>query len=191
MISTKRSKAKLGFFQRPLFGVIYWKKIDITDGLSLTSEEYGAAKAAADEHEKPALPAFEFTEANPKWVLVYNLARKGQITPRVMKNMRRADLHFLAGHVYPHPALTQSLPDRDGKLGFAHVWVDQSIRQGWDEVTKLQGNAARAQAELDRRNFVWSAAFTFLAALAASGRTLAEFDNNCKTLLISAYDGLS
>ncbi len=112
----------------------------------------------------PSLPVFSFTESKPEWVLLYNIARQGQITPRILKNMRRSDLYYLAGHTFPHPALTQPKVTRDDKPGLpVWYWDDSEIR--WDQVTKLQGNASRAKMELERRNHFWTGSVAMIAAL--------------------------
>jgi hypothetical protein len=162
MSSKKNSQHKLSFFARPLFGRFYWRRIKITDGLGLSSKVIKNAKEVAGNHPNPKLPAFEFTEARPEWVLLYDLARQGQITPEVLRNMRRSDLYYLAGHTFPHPGLMQP---KDPQLNIMSggFWDDGQIR--WDQVTKLQGNASRARNELDRRNFITSSFLVVLAAL--------------------------
>lgn len=74
-----------------------------------------------------------FTEGEPRWVLLYDHIRIGQIDPRKMRRMCRDDLEFLAGMTQPHPILLQS-------------------DQGMDQAAKLLGNVARANHVLARRN---------------------------------------
>lgn len=164
MRTPKRGKINpVNFFSRPLFGKIYWKKIRLTDGLSKDSSTYKKAEENASNHPSPTLSNFRFTESHPEWVLLYNLARAGQITPTVMKNMRRADLYFLAGHTFPHPALTQP---KDEKEASPYFWsIEGTAQERWSQATKLQGNAVRAKNELERRNFIWASALAILAAL--------------------------
>jgi hypothetical protein len=147
------------FLAKPLLGKFYWKRIDILDGVNPSSTLLKNAEAAAKSHPLPELPAFAFTEANPRWVLLYDLSRKGQITPQIMRNMKRADLYFLAGHIFPHPGLNQ--PKQSKSLSW---WDNEEFK--WEQGTKLQGNATRAKNELDRRNFIWTSLFVIIAALA-------------------------
>jgi len=136
-----------------------WRRIQVN---ALASQEsLKNANEAAAKHPIGALKKLPFTEANPEWVLLYEHAQIGQITPSTMRYMKRRDLYFLAGMVFPHPALTQSL-DTNAK-GLAR---NMFIANGWDRITKLQANVARAKIELDRRNFIWASFFTVLAALA-------------------------
>lgn len=157
-----RLKNKPNFFQKPLFGLIYWSRIDILDGVKKTSAIYEKAESAATGHPSPKLPAFTFTESKVEWVLLYDLAREGQIMPKVMRNMKRADLYFLAGHASPHPALIQP-KERPGKVSHTYFWDDTENK--WNQAAKLQGNAARAKLELERRNFIWTSFFVIMAAL--------------------------
>jgi hypothetical protein len=84
---------------------IRWSRIKIEDEVS--KEELDNAKKKAKKHSKGKIKSLPFTESIPEWVILYDHARMGQIDPDVMKLMRRRDLKFLAGHVFPHPALTQ------------------------------------------------------------------------------------
>jgi hypothetical protein len=43
--------------------------------------------------------------------------------------------------------------------------LDAPIEVKWDQVTRLQGNAARAKMELERRNTIWLIAFTAVGAI--------------------------
>lgn len=139
----------------------------MTDGLSESSKIFKRAKSSAEKHPKAELPAFSFTEERPEWVLLYDLARQGQITPKIMKNMRRSDLYYLAGHAFPHPALTQPRNRQSGtRPAYEYVGLIDDPEERWSQATKLQGNAVRAKAELERRNFIWSSSLVILAALA-------------------------
>lgn len=149
---------------KPLLNLIYWRKIRVTDGLGPKAPILKEAIVAAENNKQPSLPAFAFTESLPEWVLLYNLVREGQISPKILKNMRRADLYYIAGHTFPHPALTR--PKDKEEFTMYKAWlVQDDPEQRWDQVTKIQGNAARAKMELERRNFIWASIFTVLAAL--------------------------
>lgn len=150
-----------------------WSKINISKGIS--KKVLSAAKASSGAHTLGELHELPFTESNPEWVLLYNHARTGQIHPRTMKYMKRKDLYFLAGHSFPHPAFTQPKSKNEEMLT-THLVVTRTEKK-WDEVTKLQGNAARAKMELERRNFVWASASAVIAALAGgvlSGQLLSS-----------------
>jgi hypothetical protein len=171
-MSSKRSfTSKINFFSKPVFGFIYWRHIRILDGVNLETSLYKEAVDSAKRHPEPNLPAFKFSESKAEWVLLYNLAREGQIAPNILRNMRRADLYYLAGHIFPHPALTQP-KDKSAAVNQITstfiVWdpEDVSAAKRWDEAMKLQGNATRAKTELERRNFVWSSLFVVLGAIA-------------------------
>ena len=124
--------------------IIYQKKIDITVGVDKKSLRL--AKNAAKNHRKGSLKKLPFTESNPSWVLLYNHARLGQITPETMRKMRKQDLYFLVGMTFPHPDLQEG---------------DSESRE---QLTKLQGNVERARVELKRRDFFWTSFFVVCAA---------------------------
>lgn len=138
-------------------------KISITEGVA--QDVMDGASIAAIEHPKGEMPLLPFTESNPEWTLLYNHARMGQITPQTMRRMKRNDLSYLAGMTFPHPKLMQpATAKEDPTKSNIFVFDDSDVR--WDQVTKLQGNAARAKNELVRRKFFWTSFFTVLAALA-------------------------
>lgn len=96
------------------------------------------AEAAAAGHATPILPALPFTEADPRWVLLYDHARRGQIRPDRIRWMRRRDLEFLAGMGNPDPAMFET-------------------DVGRSEATKLLGNVARAASVAQRRTVIRTA----------------------------------
>jgi hypothetical protein len=107
------------------------RRIDIVDAVDPTS--LALARKDAAESERGKIPSLPFTEGDPRWLLLYDHIRIGQIDPRRMRRMCRDDLEFLAGMAQPHPVFLQS-------------------DQGMDQVTKLLGNVARANHVLARRN---------------------------------------
>lgn len=144
------------------------KRIRLTDGVE--SDLLKQAIESAVAHQKGHLPALSFTESNPEWVLLYDHARKGQIDPPTMKFMKRVDLYFLAGLSFPHPKLAEPRSGNNNKneprgLISPFSWALDDAEERWEQLTKLQGNAARAKYELERRNFVWTSALVVLAAL--------------------------
>ena len=141
---------------------IYWRRIQISN--KVDSKILKSAKEAAGKHPKGELLALPFTESNEEWILLYEHAQIGQITPQAMRYMKRKDLYYLAGMTFPHPKLMQ--PKNDAKSTVSvYAWTYDDSDQRWDRVTKLQGNAVRAKNELERRNFVWASIFTILAAM--------------------------
>ncbi len=150
---------------------MYWRRIRIPDGLS--SEVINDAKEAAKNHPKGVIAKMPYTEKDYEWVILYDHIRSGQITPWAMRNMRRKDLYFLAGLSFPHPALLK--PDKDIAQNYINYknsmllslgWGDEEIR--WSQLTKIQGNAIRAQEEIRYRNFFWATVFVVLAAIIGS-----------------------
>lgn len=133
-----------------------WKKVDILQSIDKDSEVYKRALKDAEKHTSGNLN-IPFTEARVEWVLLYDHARSGQITPEAMRRMKRRDLYYLAGMTFPHPAFMQ--PKKEGVLA---LMDDSNLR--WDAVTKLQGNVARAKNELERRKFIWTSMLAIVAA---------------------------
>jgi hypothetical protein len=129
----------------------------------VSPKDIESAKKDADKHPLGAIKSLPFTESNYEWVLLYKHIRVGQITPWAMRNMRRKDLYYLAGLTFPHPALAQ--PD-DPKYVMFQIGERESVR--WEQLTKIQGNAIRAQVELRYRNFFWATTCVVLAALLGS-----------------------
>jgi hypothetical protein len=141
---------------------MHWKRIQIAQGVDKKSLD--AAKKAAAAHTKGSLHSLPFTEAEEEWVLLYEHAQIGQISPQAMKYMKRKDLYYLAGMTFPHPKLMQP-KNESASAQSLYAWTCDDSDERWDRVTKLQGNAARAKHELERRNFVWASIFTILAAM--------------------------
>lgn len=141
---------------------IYWRRINIAKGVN--NKTLKAAKKAASEHVKGELDSLPFTEAQEDWVLLYEHAQVGQISPQAMRYMKRKDLYYLAGMTFPHPKLMQPKNVSVPPLSVS-AWHYDDSDERWNRVTKLQGNAARAKNELERRNFVWASTFTILAAM--------------------------
>jgi len=136
----------------------HFSRISISSGV--TNHDLLQAKKAAKAHRNGKLSKLPFTESNYEWVLLYEHAQKGQITPEAMRDMKRIDLYYLAGMTFPHPELLQPKTEDEQKFKFL-----TSTEEKWDRITKLQGNAARANIELKRRNFLWSSFLTIFAAL--------------------------
>jgi hypothetical protein len=111
-------------------------RVDILEGVSEDNRK-GAAEAIS-QREKEILPALSYTEAEPRWVLLYDHARRGQIRPEKIRRMYRADLEYLAGMAQPHEQLSK------------------------DEAAKLLGNVARAARQLQVRNSFWIGAVSAL-----------------------------
>lgn len=137
---------------------LYWRRIRISNGLPL--KDIKSAKESADAHRSGIIKNLPFTESNYEWVLLYNHIGVGQITPWAMRNMRRKDLYYLAGLTFPHPALAQ--PDNPKYQAWS---LRAPESQRWEQLTKIQGNAIRAQEEIKFRNFFWATVFVVLAAL--------------------------
>ena len=114
-----------------------WRRIDLKNDLDPTLVE--KAETAAAKHTRPPVPSLHFTEKRVEWVVLYDLARLGQITPEDLRWMQRDDLQYLAGMSYPHPDLLES-------------------PEGRAQLSKLLANAARAQAVLQQRSTRWTAA---------------------------------
>lgn len=124
----------------------FWR-IDLLEGVDRGSEQYRnsveAARVSREESEQPILPAFPYTEGNPRWTMLYDHIRLGQIRPEALKRMRRADLEFIAAH--PNPELPNP-----GYLNAAD-WDLVRGRHG-----KLLGNITRAAREIQRRDTLHS-----------------------------------
>jgi|SRR5665213_204583 len=140
---------------------IPYPRIKISEGVDKDTLE--RAQELAKDANKGKLPNLPFTEANPDWVLLYNHANIGQITSATMRRMKRPDLYYLAGMTFPHPALLQPRSKEEERFPI----FDYSGKR-WDMVTKLQGNAARAKIELERRNFIWSTVAVVIGATVAA-----------------------
>jgi hypothetical protein len=129
-------------------------RIDLLAGVAQADLDQARKDAASSEAGK--LPALDRTESEPKWVLLYNDARVKQLHPKTMRRLRREDLEYLAGMDFPHPDLTA--PKQPGE-------ANEDVARRHSELTKLQGNVARAKSELGRRNLIWATLITSIAAL--------------------------
>ncbi len=123
----------------------YWWNIDILKNVDRASRDYLDSVSTAGESDHGILPALKTTEAVSHWALLYQHAQLAQIHPDSIKHMKRVDLEYLAGMIYPHPDLAE---------------------EGHGKITKLMGNVNRAKTELDNRN-IWRT--TILTAGAAIG----------------------
>ncbi len=134
-------------------------RIDILEGLP--PEKVNEASAAAGRHPEPELPALPYTEAEPRWVLLYDHARRGQIHPDTIRRMRSDDLEFLAGG--SELAFGIDDPDLDAD--------ERKTRRG--EKAKSVANATRARQVLSRRHS-WRVALiaALIGAIVASGFTI-------------------
>jgi hypothetical protein len=137
-----------------ILNVLLWN-INLDKIIDHNSDEYKSAQAASSKSDQGVFTALAGTEANTSWVLLYDHARRVQISPSAMHRMKQADLSFLAGMAYPHPDLVETQKPEE-----ADTDADRRHR----EITKLMGNVTRAKIELDRRN-AWS--ITVLTAIAA------------------------
>jgi hypothetical protein len=106
--------------------------------------------AAGSNHG--VLPGLKSTESNHKWVLLYDHAREVQLRPWTLHRMFRRDLEYLAGMAFAHPEL--AAPNASSK--------------DYEQLTKLQGNATRAQNVLKMRNLIWAAVLAAPAAILAA-----------------------
>jgi hypothetical protein len=131
-----------------------WQRIDITSDVD--KNELEQAKKDASSSKAPILKSLPFTESKYQWVLLYNHARRGQIDPSVLRQMKRSDLEYLGGMDFPHPDLTE--PQRPKER-----LEEAEARHA--EVTKLLGNVSRAKTELNRRNLWNTTAITAVAVL--------------------------
>jgi len=134
-------------------------RIDILEGVS--PEDFDAARAAAGQHPAPRMPALPYTEAEPRWVLLYNHARQGQIDPDTIRRMRTDDLEFLAG------GSEVAFGVDDPVLGAEERETRRS------EMAKWVANVARARRVLSRR-LGWTVGLmaALIGALVAGGFTL-------------------
>jgi hypothetical protein len=134
-----------------------WWWIDVGDEAQVDDKvAVEQAKADAKASDKGVLhKQLGSTEKQYRWVLLYNHVRVAQIAPGKFKRIRRADLNFLVGMSFPHPDLTD--PKQKGESV-------KDFRNRRTEITKLQGNVARAKEQLRFRNLLWTAAFTVAAA---------------------------
>ena len=137
----------------------------------LDKDSIKKAKNSAEKHPIGIIKNLPFTESHYEWVILYEHIRKGQITPWAMRNMRRKDLYFIAGLSFPHPALMRSDKDKSFKYSMElslpfNLSDSEDVR--WEQLTKIQGNAIRAQEEIRYRNFFWATFFVVLAAIVGS-----------------------
>jgi len=132
----------------------YWW-IDIKEGASAKDLKHAEALAVGSKQGNLS-KVLPFTEKNAVWILLYDHARQGQIDPAKIRRMRRSDLAYLAGMAFPHPDLVEPR-----KKGESKAYAQERHEQA----TKLQGNVARAQTELNLRNLLWATSITSLATL--------------------------
>lgn len=120
-----------------------------TDEARLFIEE--VKKTSAKNHDKGFLK-IPFIENNPTASLLYSHIRKGQITPKSIRQMDTDDLIYIAAHTEPNSEMEP------------------------DELARVKANAIRAQYELDRRNrnenLTVTVIVAFIAALLGAGATL-------------------
>lgn len=111
---------------------------------------------SAKKSLRGVLPGLRSTESNLHWTLLYDHARAAQIKPLVMHRMRRSDLEFLAGMSLSHPELSAPKAKWESK---------KSAGNRYEQQTKLQGNAIRAQGILTFRNIIWAGMLAAVATL--------------------------
>jgi hypothetical protein len=147
--------------QRKLSVMWPWR-IDILEGVNPAGSAFRSARAAAATSETPLLPALGFTEAEPRWVLLYDHIRTGQIHPSKLRRMPRGDLEFIVAH-RPGP-----VPD-DGSTDLARQRREAAVKAN----QKLMGNVARAEVVLRRRDVTQSSLWAAFIGAAVGGAVAA------------------
>jgi hypothetical protein len=143
----------LWLFTRWLLDKYWW--VDIKNGAD-PADLNEAEKLAAGTSKGKLYGVLPFTEKKAEWILLYDHAREGQIDPSIIRRMRRSDLAYLAGMAFPHPDLVE--PRKKGER-------KTEAEERHAQATKLLGNVARAQSELNLRNLLWATSITASATL--------------------------
>lgn len=145
------------FFIEKRYNFIFIDLNNVIHNLALDNpKRVNAARKAAKKSINGVLPGLRSTESNFHWTLLYDHARAAQIRPLIMHRMRRSDLEFLAGMSLPHPELSAPKAKWESKKGAGSRYEQQ---------TKLQGNAIRAQGILTFRNILWAGMLAAAATL--------------------------